>query len=141
MNILQAHTRALTDLLDADNTAPALVVLDGVVPHGQTPPYVLVYFRLRTPSGIEVPEAVALERTSDVLDTWAYCHNVAGSPMGALAVAGRSRAVLLGVTPVVAGRLCYPIIHDDSQPTVRDESALTPVFDQVDVYSFRSIPA
>lgn len=144
MNVLQAHAKAVLDLLDADNDPPALVVLSGVVPKttpATTPPYVLVYFRLWTPAGREVPEAVSLELTSDVLDTWAYCHNVGGNPNTAMAVAGRTRAALLGVTPAIAGRLCYPITHDDSQPVNRDESAGTAVFDLVDVYAFRSIPA
>jgi hypothetical protein len=60
--------------------------------------------------------------------------------MGALAVAGRSRAALLGVTPTIAGRGCYPIVHDDSQPPQRDESTGVLVFDQIDTYTLRSLP-
>jgi hypothetical protein len=140
VSAIQAHAQAFLSLLDADDVPPSLVVLDGQV-KGQLPPYVLVYFRLHTPEGTEVPEKVALEDTSDVLDTWAYCHSVGGNPTAARAVAGRVRAALLGVEPVIADRVCYPIVHDDSQPTNRDETTGTPVFDHVDVYKFTSQPA
>lgn len=141
MNVLQAHARAILDLLDADDAAPPLQVLHSQVKTGQTLPYVLVYFRLHTPSGGQVPQNVSLESTSDVIDTWAYCHSVSGDPFGALGVAGRVRAALLGKTPAVTGRACYPISHDDGRPAERDERLGTAVFDQVDVYAFRSQPA
>lgn len=140
MNVLQAHTSAVLALLDADNADPPLVVCNGIV-KTERPPYALVYFRLYTPSGAEVPQHVSLEGTSDVIDTWAYVHCVAADPDGTLAVAGRVRARLLGVTPVIAGRSCYPIAHDDSRPAGRDERLGQAVFDQVDMYRFRSQPA
>jgi hypothetical protein len=141
VNVLQAHAKVFLDLLDADNATPPLVVLHGRVPQGQTAPYVLLYIRLHTPSGVEVPQMVSLESTSDVIDASAYCHSVANlDPMGALAVAGRVRARLLGVTPTVAGRACYPISHEDSRPMDRNDELGSAVFDQVDVYSFTSQP-
>lgn len=139
MNILQAHTRAVLALLDADDVPPPLVVLNGRVTT-QAPPYVLVYFRLRTPSGVEAPELVSLEQASDVLDTWAYCHNIGSTPDAALAVAGRVRTQLLGVVPAIAGRVCFPIRHDDGQPVQRDEATGATVYDLVDVYTFTSLP-
>lgn len=142
MNVLQAHAQVFLTLLDADNASPPLVVLNGRVQTGQTAPYVLLYFRQHTPSGAEVPQMVSLENTSDVLNVWAYCHSVAAlDPMNALAVAGRVRARLLGVTPVITGRVCSPIVHDDSQPVGRNEDLGSAVFDQVDVYRFTSLPA
>ncbi len=142
MNVLQAHARVFLDLLDADDANPPLVVQHGTVRQGQLPPYVLLYVRLHTPSGAEVPQLVSPESTSDVLDAWAYCHSVAAlDPMNALAVAGRVRARLLGVTPVIAGRVCYPIAHEDSQPADRNEDLGSAVFDHVDVYRFRTQPA
>lgn len=141
MNVLQAHSRAMLALLDADNTAPALVVCNGFVPAATVPPYVLVYFALRTPAGFEVPDLVSLERTSDVLVTSAYCHSVGYDvPDAALAVAGRVRTQLLGVTPTIAGRVCTPIVHTDGPPTVRDEKTQRAVFDQIDLYQFTSLP-
>lgn len=139
LNILQLHKQVFLDLLDADNTAPALVVLDGRV-DDEEPPYVLLYFALRTPSGADEPDKVSLEATSDVLNATAYCHSVGGDQHGALAVAGRVRAALRGVTPAIAGRVCFPIGQVDSQPTQRDESTGTPVFDQVDLWQFTSLP-
>lgn len=141
MNVLQAHTRAVLALLDADNTGPALVVCNGIVPTGTEPPYVLVYFALRTPTGAEVPDMVSLEQTSDVIVTTAYCHSVGyDSPDAALGVAGRVRTQLRGVIPVVAGRVCFPILHVAGPPTVRDEKTQRAVFDQIDQYEFTSLP-
>lgn len=141
MNVLQAHTRVVLALLDADDVPPPLVVCNGIVPPNVVPPYVLVYFALRTPSGLEVPEMVSLEATSDVLILSAYCHSVGyDSPDAALAVAGRVRTQLLGVTPVIANRVCSPITHADGPPTVRDEKTQRPVFDQIDLYQFTSLP-
>lgn len=141
MNVLQAHARAVLALLDADDAPPPLVVCNGIVTPGVTPPYVLLYFALRTPSGIEVPEMVSLEQTSDVLILSAYCHSVGyDTPDAALAVAGRVRARLLGVTPVITDRVCAPIAHADGPPTVRDENTSRAVFDQIDLYQFTSLP-
>jgi hypothetical protein len=141
MNILQAHAKAFLDLLDADDASPPLIVLHGQVKPGEQPPYVLLYIRLYTPSGAEVPQMVSLENTSDVLDVWAYCHSVARlDPMNALAVAGRVRACLLGVTPVISDRVCTPISHSDGRPVDRNDELGSTVFDQVDVYLFMSLP-
>lgn len=140
-NVLQAHTRAVLALLDADDVLPALVVCNGQVPVNVTPPYVLVYFALRTPAGTEVPEMVSLEQTSDVIVTSAYCHSVGfDTPDAALGVAGRVRVCLLGVIPVITGRVCFPIAHSDGPPVARDEKSQRPVFDQIDLYQFTSLP-
>lgn len=139
MNILQAHTRAVLARLDADDTVPALVVLNGQV-KTENPPYALLYFRLRTPSGVEEPDKVALEAVSDVLDTTAYVHSVGATPDAALAVAGRVRVQLLGWVPTISGRVCFPVTQEDSVPTNRDETTGTAVFDQIDVYRFTTLP-
>lgn len=142
-NILQQHAQAVLDLLGADVGPPPLVVLDGKVPDGQLPPYVLLWFRMRTPTGVEEPDKVALEATSDVLNTTVYAHCVGDGLQASLncrAVAGRVRARLLGVTPVVTDRGCYPITHDDSVPPAPDETTGVEVYDLVDVYSFTSQP-
>lgn len=140
MNVLQAHKKVFLDLLDADNVSPALAVLDGVVGTGQQMPYVLVYFGARTPLSVDEPDKVSLENTCDVLNATVTCHSVADSVQGALGVAGRVRAALLGVTPTVAGRVCFPIVHLDGVPASRDETTLDPVFDVVDQYRFTSLP-
>lgn len=140
MNVIEAHQQAFLDLLDADNTGPALVVLDGIVPNGQAVPYVLVYFAWRTPQGVDEPQKVSLEKTSDVLEATVTCHALADSQRGALAVAGRVRAALLGVIPTIASRVCAPIVHVDGAPVYRDETTLEPVFDVADQYRFTSLP-
>jgi hypothetical protein len=141
VNVLQAHTRAVLALLDADNASPPLVVCNGQVLADVVPPYVLVYFALRTPTGLEVPEMVSLEQTSDVIVTTAYCHSVGyDTPDAALGVAGRVRSQLRGVIPVISGRTCFPIVHSAGPPTSRDEKSQRPVFDQIDTYEFTSLP-
>lgn len=143
-NILQQHAQAVLDLLAVpDGLTPALVVLDGKVPDGQTRPYVLPWFRMRTPTGLEEPDKVSLENTSDVINTTVYAHCVGDGPQASLAcraVAGRVRARLLGVIPVITGRVCYPITHEDSVPPNPDETTGVEVYDLVDVYSFISQP-
>jgi hypothetical protein len=136
----QPHAQAFLDLLDADNTAPALVVLDGKVPDGQSLPYVLVYFYIGTPDGPVAPDKVSLDFDSDVVELWAYCHNVGGNAMAARIEAGRTRAAVLNRTPVVAGRSCFPIRWREGQPAARDEDTGALYVDQVDVYGFTSVP-
>lgn len=140
MSILVAHAQVFLDLLDADDDPPALVPLHSRVPNGQAPPYVLLYFAFRTPTGVDEPDKVALEATSDVLYTTATCHSVGTTPISALNIASRVRGCLLGAFPVVAGRLCYPITHQDGPPTQRDETTGVTLFDQIDQYQFTSQP-
>lgn len=144
---IQAHAQAVLDLLDADNEPPPLVVFDGAVPRdpatgkSRTPPYVLVYFTVSTPSGEMAADSTSLDMDSDRIVLRAYCHSVGGNAQAARIVAGRTRAALLNVTPTIAGRTCWPIRHDEGRPAERDESAGTLVLDQVDVYRLESVPA
>lgn len=147
LNILQAHVQVFLDLLGADDVTPPLVVLDGAVPRDPTsgapsvpPPYVVVYFSFRTPSGTDEPDKVGKEAESDVLYTTAYCHSVGGNQHAALAVGGRVRAALRGVTPSVAGRVCGPIKFADGPPVQRDESTGVLVADLTEVWQFLSLP-
>lgn len=140
MTVVQAHAAAFLALLDADNTAPALVVHDGRVPDAGAPPYVLVYVTASTPDAVQAPALVDLTMNSDVIEARAYCHSVGGNAQAARAVAGRVRAALLNVTPAVAGRVCWPIRYDDGQAPQRDESTGVLVMDQVDVYCLLSVP-
>lgn len=139
--MLQAHAQAVLDLLDADNTAPALVVLDGKVPTGAVAPYVLVYFRFDRPDAVAEPDKADLSFDQVSLCTVATVHAVGGTTASAArAVAVRVAAALLNVTPVVAGRSCFPIRWVDGQDAARDETTGTTVFDQVDIYEFTSQP-
>lgn len=140
-SLLLAHKRYMFNLLDADNISPALVVQDGAVTDGVTPPYVVCYFSMRTPRGEDIPQDVSLDRQSDVIITTGYFHSIGGDQDASISVAGRVRRALLAVEPVIAGRVCYPIKHDDNVPTDRDESDAGTAYDTVDVYSFKSLPA
>lgn len=137
---IQAHVNAVLALLDADNTAPPLVVLDGVVTAGIAPPYVLVYVTVGTPDGEMTPDKVSLTLDSDVIDLRAYCHCVGGNAAASRAVATRVRTALLNITPTVTGRSCFPIRWREGQPPQRDETTGTTVMDLVDVYGFTSVP-
>lgn len=136
--MIQAHANAVLALLDADDAPPALVVLDGAVPDNVSPPYVLVYFGDSSPEGAD---GHSLTGTSDRFVMRIVAHCVGGNQIAARAVAQRVRAALLDVTPTVAGRQCFPIRHEDGQPTQRDESTGVLVMDKVDVYRLESLPA
>lgn len=136
----QQHASAVLSLLDADNVTPALVVYDGFVPAGMKPPYVLVYFSTLSPASDIDPESSDLTNASRRVDCFAYCHSVGGNGVAARAVAGRVQAALLDVVAVIAGRACWPILHIENQPAIRDESTGVLVMDQVDVYRLSSVP-
>jgi hypothetical protein len=135
---VQAHADAFLALLDADNTPPALVVLDGAVPQGQTPPYVLVYVTVLTPVA---STSTPLTMVSQRVVATAYLHCVATTARSARAMAQRARAALLDVVPAIAGRVCWPIRHMENQPPQRDETTGELVFDQVDLYRLESVPS
>lgn len=136
----QVHAAAVIGLLDADNASPALVVLDGKVEDGDTPPYALVYFRFPRPPADSRPDASDLSFNQLAFTTTATVHSVAGSARAARAVQARVAAALLSVTPTVAGRSCAPIRWVDGQEPQRDEETLLATFDAVDVYEFTSHP-
>lgn len=119
---------------------PPLAVQDGLVKKGTVPPYVVVYFAVLAPSGLVEPQKISIETAYDLLDVSAYCHSVGVDAAAARSVAARVSARLLGVVPQIAGRDCTPVWHEDGQPPVRDETTGVPVFDQVDVYRFQSLP-
>lgn len=136
--MIQEHAAAVLALLDADNTAPALVVLDGKVPTGQTLPYVLVYFDDTDP---ELHDSRPLTGASQRHITRAIAHCVGANAQAARMVADRVRTALLDVVPTVTGRTCLPIRREDGQPPVRDETTGTAVFDSVNVYRLESVPS
>lgn len=136
--MINEHAAAMLALLDADNSPPALVVLDGKVPTGQTLPYVLVYFDDTDP---ELAESRPLTGDSERHVLRAICHSVGANGQAARMVADRVRSALLDVVPTVTGRVCLPIRREDGQPPQRDEQTGTAVFDKVDVYRLESLPA
>src|SRR4051812_45959701 len=115
------HAQAILDLIDADNAAPALVVLDGKVPTGATAPYVLVWFGFGRPGAAAEPDKTDLSFDQVALRTTATVHSVGATVVSARVIASRVEATLLNVTPTVAGRSCFPIRLVDGQPAQRDE--------------------
>lgn len=135
--MITQHAAAMLTLLDADNTPPALVVLDGKVPTGQLPPYVLVYFATADP---ELAESASLTHRSERHVTRAYAHCVGGNATAARMVHDRVRAAWLDVIPTVAGRTCLPIRGEEGQPDDPDETTGTLITDQIGVYRLESLP-
>lgn len=142
---VQDHADAFLALARAAAGSPALTVYDGAVPNGPAPAYALVYFYIETPDGLTAPDAVPFTLDSDVIDARAYVHCIGADPEAARAargVAGRVRAAVLNRTLTIAGRSCFPIRWREGQPPQRNEEVPgTVVFDQVDVYGWRSVPA
>lgn len=131
-------------LSDAPGGPPVLAVYDGAVPDGAEPAYALVYFYIETPDGLAAADAVPLTFDSDVIDAWAYVHCVGAEPQAAKAaraVSGRVRAAVLNQTLTTAGRSCFPIRWREGQPPQRNEETGKVIFDQIDVYGWRSVPA
>jgi hypothetical protein len=138
---IQDHADALLALLsDAPGGPPALVVCDGHVDDGVTAPYALAYITVQAPDGTTAPELLSLTYASTAINVRATIHSVGATAMAARAVAGRVSAALLDMVPAVSGRSCFPIRWLDGQPTSRDEEAVAPVFGQVDVYGWTSVP-
>lgn len=138
-HVEQEHANAILALLaDALPASPALVVYDGQAPENPAnlaPEYVLVYMYTTRPDGS------ALTNASDRAVTRAICHCVGGNAIAARAVAGRVASALLDVRPAIAGRVCFPIRDDGTQPPRRDESIPGTVFiDQVSNYRLESVP-
>jgi len=142
---IQDHVDAFLALARAAAGSPALTVYDGEVPDDPAPAFALVYFFIETPNGLAAPDAVPLTFDSDVIDARSYVHCVGGEPeaaRAARAVAGRVRAAVLNKTLIIAGRACFPVRWMEGQPPRRNEEIPgRTVFDQVDVYGWRSVPA
>ena len=141
MSGVDAHVQAILARLRAAPGPPPLVVLDGVVPAGVTPPYVLLYFTVSTPAGEMPADSTSIDMTSDRLVLRAYSHSVGANAQAARMVADRVWGALFNAAVQVPGRTCWPVRHDDGQPMTRDESTGVAVMDQVDVWRLETIPA
>lgn len=137
--MIQDHAAAVLALL----SGAGLTVYDGAVPQDPVtrksppPPYVVVYV-----AGTDPEQSTSTPLTGEsrrhVLHT--YCHSVGANQQAARIIAGKVRAALLDATPIIAGRRCFPIRHEDGQPAQRDESTGAVVIDLVDVYRLESVP-
>lgn len=105
-----------------------LTVIDGDVPVGQEPPYLVVYL-------VGAPkEGDNLNRRSNEAAPRAYLHSVGTTPAAARIVAGQAAATIVDQRLTVAGWSCGPIKNELSNPPERDESKGVTVMDQVDTY-------
>ncbi len=132
--MIQAHADVMLGLLRADVD---LTVYDGAAPNAPPDHYLLVYFVDNDP---ELSGSTPLTGEASRFVMRAYLHCVGGNAIAARAVAQRARVLLLGVTPTVAGRTCFPIRREEGQPPQRDESTGALVMDKVDLYRLESIP-
>lgn len=130
----------LDELLAQAGIAP--VVADGLVvvdderiPPGLEPPYLRVYTTIERPA--DAAGNALLGRSSTWTTRW-YYHHIGATDTAARALAMRTRAVLLDLRPVVAGRSCGLIRQEAVQPPRRDERAGPLNVDLVVVYRMTS---
>lgn len=137
---VQDHAAAVLAQLAASGS-PVLTVLDGQVPDGQVPPYVLVRFTVRALGARDRPDASNLVMQSLPLEATPRIYSVAVNARAARALTQRVMTALLDWTPVVAGRSCSPMRHIDSTEVPPAEQTGTVYFEVVDDYRFTSYPA
>lgn len=136
MSSIQDHADAVLNLLRAD---ALLTVYDGQVT-GTADHYVLVYAFRQLPGGDTAPDKTPLTGDTTTVDMRFYCHCVGVDAIAARAIQGRVQAALLDVTPLVAGRACFPVRWIDGTQSDRNEETGALVVDAVDVYSLVSVP-
>lgn len=129
--MIAEHAAAVMALLDPD---PVWSPYDGALPN-PTPalPYWVVYFASAWPD-------LNFRGVTKTFQLRIYVHNVAGNGDAARKGSDRARALLLDVRPAVAGRTCYPIRWEESQPPQRDDTTGAVVMDAVDTYLLASVP-
>lgn len=128
---------------DDPHFAPILALLDPLDPPvirekiqaTQDPPYIRPYL------SVEYSGPESLAHRSDRAVVWIWLHCVGYNDQAASEVAAAARAVLLDVTPTVAGRSCFPIRFDNGRPPQVDESTGRLVVDQLDIYRLESVPS
>lgn len=132
---LDLHADALLAQLRAD---PFLTVYDGRVPPTPSLPYVVLYL------GWDA-ERTALTAVTDRFNGRAQVTTVAANAEAVRIVSKRVADALLDVVLIVAGRSCWSITHEFSQPPREDRDVHIdgvgyPVY-AVDTYLLSSVPA
>lgn len=127
----QALANAGLELLRADVGPPPLVVLDGHVPDGTQPPYVLVYTTVEWPEGRPTDSLDGRSRSPVV--RW-YLHCVGATAASARAVGQRARTQLLNKRPTIPGLDLGLIRQEQAVPPNRDETTGVVVMDAISVY-------
>jgi hypothetical protein len=130
--VAEAAAAAFLALLETNSN---ITVVDGDVPNGLEPPYVVVYFAGGRDRGDN------LRQTSNEATDRAYVHSVAESAQGARVVAGQVDSTITDQRLTVAGWSSGPIRRELTNPPKRDESTGIAVMDQIDVYMWRMTAA
>lgn len=130
--VAEAAAEAFLTLL---GTNANITVIDGDVPNGMEPPYVVVYFSGGRERGDN------LRNTSTEATDRAYVHSVAESAQGSRIVADQVDSTITDQRLTIAGWSSGPIRRELTIPPKRDESTGVAVMDQVDVYLWRMTAA
>lgn len=134
---LQTHATAVLALLRAQ---PNLTVYPpetgglSTVPEGASPPYVSVHVASDRPSGEK------LDLRSTRMRVRIYCHCVGANDIAARAVSDKVADALLDVSPVINGRNCFPIRHEQSREPDPEEPIAHTTVTITEVYRLESVP-
>lgn len=134
MSNIESHA----DWLLAQLATTGLTVYDGKVDTDPPGKYVLVRSNRQLPTGEVAPDKVPFTGASAVVDMRFYIYSVGRTEASARAIAGQVEAVLLDVTPAIAGRVCWPIRWTDGSPTSLDEQTLQAAHELVDIYQMQT---
>lgn len=130
------HNMALELLRNAPPESEPLSVYDGKAPKNALMPYVACH-----PTTVR-PDGTSITGEQDEAMTRLMLVCVADSAEGLSIVCDRAEAALLGVTPNIAGRSCWPIRDEgDAPPRDWDDTTLVTIWTQRVVYRFGSIPS
>lgn len=135
------HNMLLELLRTAPPESSPLVVYNGRAPDDATGPYVVAHMTTTKPDGTSFTNEQDEALTRAVL----ICTVVGirgGEADAVAAVADRAEAALLGVTPNIAGRQCWPIRNEPDAPPPRwDDTIGATVWTQHVTFRLKSIPA
>lgn len=126
------HAAAVKALFEAE---PNLTSFNGAPPDLTEPPYAVWWL------SVDDEDSVALCGEEQKPNLRITTHSVASTAEGAGIVADHVRGALHGKRPAIAGRSCWRICHEFGLPPDLDESTGRPVIDQMDVWTFASVPA
>lgn len=132
------HADAGLDLLEA---VPGLTVYRDKLPPavtGLAPPWVLVMTAVEWPYA-ETNNSIDYASTTCVT-TW-YCYASGTTGTSALAIGGIVRGTLLGIRPVITGRVCNQISQVSSEPPRQHEGTGISVLTALSIYELETRPA
>lgn len=124
------HAVAILDLLYADTV---LRVHDGAIGEQEPDkPYVVVHFSVQLSRGDDLTHGSRERKTR------ATIHSVGETAASARITSQRVENALLDKRPVIAGRICWPIEGEYTQPPIRDEYTGVAVYDAISTWVLKS---